>query len=377
MQVASEQVASEQVASEQMTKSKVQMASGPDIPLKAFDRKSGQTCNLQLVTCPLCSEEKAELYAQAPDRFLPKAGQLYSLRRCVQCNMVYLNPRPREADSGRFYEHAEYLPFTSLASNRSLLARLYDLLRQANLNWKRRVVIKFWQSVKSDLPPATCYLLDVGCGTGEFLATMKAAGLQVEGLERDERAAAWAREHHQIAVSAGSVEQLSESTRQYDVITLWHVLEHLYDPGRALEIIAQRLRENGMLLIAVPNIAGIDARIYKSNWVALDAPRHVNHFSLDTLARLGSKHGLTLRWWRQLPLDAFFNALMSEKLAAQRRRGQWFLWPLRLVRAPLVALASLIGGSHTPFSYAAFGASLVCFFEKSHVTQTPHLAKSK
>jgi 2-polyprenyl-3-methyl-5-hydroxy-6-metoxy-1,4-benzoquinol methylase len=291
--------------------------------------------------------------------------------------MVYLNPRPREADSGRFYEHAEYLPFASLSSNRSLLARLYDLLRRANLNWKRRVVTKFWQSVKGDLPPATCNLLDVGCGTGEFLATMKAAGLQVEGLERDERAAAWAREHHQIAVSAGSVEQLSESTRQYDVITLWHVLEHLYDPGRALEIIAQRLRENGMLLIAVPNIAGIDARIYKSNWVALDAPRHVNHFSLDTLARLGSKHGLTLRWWRQLPLDAFFNALMSEKLAAQRRSGRWFLWPLRLVRAPLVALASLIGGSHTPFSYAAYGASLVCFFEKSCVTQTARLGRSK
>ncbi|MGH7595521.1 MAG: class I SAM-dependent methyltransferase [bacterium] len=346
---------------------------------------------LEQARCPLCGAERAELYTEAADRFLPKSGQLYSLRRCVQCNMVYLNPRPREADSARFYEHAEYLPFASLTPNRSLLARLYDLLRRANLSWKRRMIIDFWQRAgdkeqraegggqraKSHLQLATCRLLDVGCGTGEFLAAMKAAGWQVEGLERDERAAAWAREHHQIAISAGSVEQLSASTQQYDVITLWHVLEHFYDPGRALEIIAQCLRENGMLLITVPNIAGIDARVYKSNWVALDAPRHVNHFSLDTLARLGSKHGLTLRWWRQLPLDAFFNALMSEKLAAQRRSGQWFLWPLRLVRAPLVALASLIGGSHTPFSYAAFGASLVCFFEKSHVTQTARLGKSK
>jgi 2-polyprenyl-3-methyl-5-hydroxy-6-metoxy-1,4-benzoquinol methylase len=291
--------------------------------------------------------------------------------------MVYLNPRPSEADSGRFYEHDEYLPFTSLVPNRSLLARLYDLLRRTNLNWKRRIITKFWQSTKGDLPFATCHLLDVGCGTGEFLATMKAAGWQVQGLERDERAAVWASEHHQIAISTGSVEQLSVSTQQYDVISLWHVLEHLYDPGQALEIIARRLQENGVLLIAVPNIAGLDARIYKSNWVALDAPRHVNHFSLDTLARLGSKHGFTLRWWRQLPLDAFFNALMSEKLAAQRRPGRWFLWPLRLVRAPLVALASLIGGSHTPFSYAAFGASLVGFFEKSHVTQAARLGKSK
>jgi SAM-dependent methyltransferase len=241
----------------------------------------------------------------------------------------------------------------------------------------RRVITKFWQSAKGDLPFAICSLLDVGCGTGEFLAVTKTAGWLVEGLERDERAAACAREHHQIAISAGSVEQLSASTQQYDAVTLWHVLEHLYDPGQASEIIAQRLRENGVLLIAVPNIAGLDARVYKSNWVALDAPRHVNHFSLDTLARLGSKHGLTLRWWRQLPPDAFFNALISEKLAAQRRPRRWFLWPLRLMRAPRVALASLIGGSHTPFSYAAFGASLVCFFEKSHVTQTARLGKNK
>lgn len=343
---------------------------------------------LEQARCPLCGAERAELYAEAPDRFLPKSGELYSLRRCVQCNMVYLNPRPREADSGRFYEHAEYLPFASLTPNRSVPARLYDLLRRANLSWKRRVITKFWQSAKGDLPFAPSFhqkssneyrghLLDIGCGTGEFLATMKAAGWQVEGLERDERAAAWAREHHQISLATGSVEQLSASTQQYDIITLWHVLEHLYDPGQALEIIARRLRENGVLLIAVPNIAGIDARVYKSNWVALDAPRHVNHFSLDTLARLGSKHGLTLRWWRQLPLDAFFNALMSEKLAAQRRSGGWFLWPLRLFRASFVALGSLIGGSHTPFSYAAFGASLVCFFEKSHITQTARLAKHK
>jgi SAM-dependent methyltransferase len=252
-----------------------------------------------------------------------------------------------------------------------LLNQIYAFLRRANLRWKRRAIMDFWQKTRGHLPLASCPLLDVGCGTGEFLASMKAAGWQVEGLERDERAAAWAREHYEIPVSTGSVEQVMTSTQQYDVITMWHVLEYLYDPRQALAIISSRLRDDGWLLIAVPNISGIDARVYKANWVALDAPRHLNHFSLDTLARLGSKHGLTLRWWRQLPLDAFFNALMSERVAAQRRRERWlrpygFLWPLRLLRAAGVALISLIGGSHTPFSYAAYGASLVCFFAKSH-----------
>ncbi|MDZ7290890.1 MAG: class I SAM-dependent methyltransferase [candidate division KSB1 bacterium] len=324
-----------------------------------------QAVALQLATCPLCGEDRAESYCDAPDRFHPTSRQLYSIRRCLYCRMIYLSPRPREEDSARFYEHAEYLPFASLTENRSLTARVYELLRRINLHWKRRLIFDFCQRAGDNLKLETRNLLDIGCGTGEFPATMTAAGWQAEGLERDERAAAWAGEHHQIKITTGGVEKLKESTQQFDLITMWHVLEHLYAPGQALEIIASRLREKGWLLIAVPNIAGIDARVYKSNWVALDAPRHVNHFSLETLARLGSKHGLTLRWWRQLPLDAFFNVLMSEKLAAQRGRGRWLLWPLRLLRAVAVVFASLLAGSHTPFSYAAYGASLVCFFEKS------------
>ncbi len=348
--------------------SKQESALSPDKPANTFEQ----------ISCPLCGAERFDLYCEAPDRFQPQTGLLYKIQRCRQCGMIYLNPRPAEKESGQFYEHADYLPFASLAGNGSLTARLYGFLRRVNLRWKRRVITDFWQRTKNKereanqhVQFAACHLLDVGCGTGEFLVEMKnagrseaLAGWQVEGLERNERAAAWASEQHKISISAGNVEQLAGSTQQYDLITMWHVLEHLYEPGQALDILAKRLRDDGWLLIAVPNVAGLDARVYKSNWVALDAPRHVNHFSLETLSRLASKHGLTLRWWRQLPLDAFFNALMSEKLAAQRRSKRWFLWPLRLLRAFGVAFLSFIGGSHTPFSYASYGASLVCFFEK-------------
>ncbi len=313
-------------------------------------------------SCPLCAGERSELFCTAPDRFAPQNGSLYKIHRCLQCNMIYLNPRPVEEKSGQFYEHADYLPFASLTSSPSVMARLYAALRRANLRWKRRIVTEFLQKTNGKNLAGT--LLDVGCGTGEFLAEMKIAGWQAEGLERDERAAQWARAQQQLPVMSGGVEQLADSRQQYDLITMWHVLEHLYRPGLTLDLLAPRLRQGGCLLIAVPNIAGIDARVYKSNWVALDAPRHVNHFSLDTLGRLAAKHGFTLSWWRQLPLDNFFNTLMSEKLAAQQRRGRFYLWPLRLLRACGVAGAAYLGGSHTPFSYASYGASLVCFFEK-------------
>jgi 2-polyprenyl-3-methyl-5-hydroxy-6-metoxy-1,4-benzoquinol methylase len=331
--------------------------------------------DFEQTSCPLCGDTRSELYCEAPDRFNPNSGQLFAIQRCLNCRMVYLNPRPRERDSGQFYEHADYLPFASLAQKRSLTTRLYEWLRRANLIWKRRTITNFLQQAKREaydraraanhkLPHIPYSLLDVGCGTGEFLAIMEAAGWQVEGLERDERAAGWARDNWHVPVMSGGVEQLAALERRFDVITLWHVLEHLYAPGPALKILADHLYEDGWLLIAVPNIDGIDARVYKSNWVALDAPRHVNHFSPETLARLGRRHGLALRWWRQLPMDAFFNALMSEQLAAARHPGRWLWWPVRLVRAFAVACAALIGGSHTPFSYASYGASLVCFFEK-------------
>jgi SAM-dependent methyltransferase len=353
-------------------------------PDRKFIALNTPPANFQPALCPLCGVDRAELYCAAPDRFEPHSGQLYYIRRCLQCGMIYLNPRPCEEDSGQFFEHAEYPSSTSLNASRSLSGRVYGFLRRAKLRWQRKIITDFWRRTRSNLPLASATLssnlktedwrrlLDVDCGTGEFLFEMKhadhlgaLAGWQLEGWERDERVATWAVEHYQIPVAAGRVEQLASSTQQYDLITLWHALEHFYHPGKALEILASRLRDDGWLLVAVSNIAGIDARIYKSNWVALDAPRQVNHFSLETLSRLGSQHGLTLRWWRQLPLDAFFNTMMSEKLAAQRQRGKFYLWPLRLLRAFGVACLSLLGGSHTPFSYAAYGASLVCFFEKS------------
>jgi len=331
---------------------------------------------LEQPPCPLCGDSQSALHCHAPDRFDLHSGPSYAITRCQRCGMIYLNPRPHEADSSRFYEHADYLPFSSFSSRPALASRVYEFIRNLNLRWKRRMLEDFLKRTNNKLPLAPNLLapdlekenrgrlLDVGCGTGEFLVEMKKSGWQAEGLERDERAAAFAREHHQLAVTTGGVEKIPALTKPYEVITLWHVLEHLYNPGAALDVLANCLRDDGWLLIAVPNIAGVEARVYKGNWIALDTPRHVNHFSLETLSRLGSKHGLTLRWWRQLPMDALFNTLMSEKLITQRH-GRFYLWPLRLLRALGVACASYLGGSHTPFSYASYGASLVCFFEKN------------
>lgn len=288
------------------------------------------------------------------DRFALAEGPAYDLQRCRVCGMIYLNPRPAEAMSGRYYQHEAYLPFASLAARPTATQKLYDYLRQINLRWKRRLLSRFC---------ARGALLDVGCGTGEFLAFMRASGWQVRGLERDPAAADWGRRNFQLDIETGSVQDLKAGSPS-DVITLWHVLEHLYSPKAALLHLRDQLTEDGQLIIAAPHIESFDARVYGSEWIALDVPRHVNHFTLPALQRLAETCGFHLRACRQLPLDAFFNAMMSEQLQAQARQSRsWFL-PLRFARAGTVAAASLIAGSRF-FPGRFRGATLVVVLQKT------------
>ncbi len=318
---------------------------------------------LEYCNCPLCGSEQAENYLIAPNRFALAEGQSYTLQRCRRCSMIYLNPRPRETDSGRCYQHAEYLPFASVAAPRTSLEKLYAALRLVNLRWKKNLITRFHGRGS---------LLDVGCGTGELLAFMHEAGWQVRGLERDAAAAEWGRSSLQLPIQTGSVSELKGDAAEYDVITMWHVLEHVYDPRAALQILRQRLKNDGVLIVAVPNIAGVDAKFYREHWIALDAPRHVNHFSLETLTLCAAQQGFTLSWWQQLPLDAFFNTVMSERLQAESNASSRWLWPFRLLRAGCAALATLIAGGNSPFVTERGGATIVAVFRKAEKISARH-----
>jgi len=313
-------------------------------------RKQLEETDLEIAACPLCGDKNAEPYLQTIEVGVSQATTIWNLQRCASCNLIFLNPRPTENASSAFYQQAEYLPFSSAANQQSVLARVYALARRYNLKWKRRVVSRICKRG---------WLLDVGCGTGEFLHEMRRAGGEAAGIERDPEAAQFAREHLKLNVITGGVESLTKFSDKFDIITLWHVLEHLYQPIEALERLKSMLSDNGVLIIAVPNIASVDAKFYREHWVALDAPRHVQHFTLDTLQAMAARAGLKLLRWHQLPLDAFFNALMSERLQASN--SSRLLWPLRLIRSFLVAGASLVGGSRL-FFLGKRGATIVAYF---------------
>jgi SAM-dependent methyltransferase len=155
-------------------------------------------------------------------------------------------------------------------------------------------------------------LLDIGCGTGEFISFCQKKGMAVTGMEPGEKARKFANSQHQLHIAA-SLEELKGKETKYSVITLWHVLEHIHRLNDSLELIKGLLAERGTLIIAVPNCRSADARKFGAFWAAYDVPRHLYHFDKDTLTRLLRNHGFSVQTVLPQTLDAYYVSLLSEK----------------------------------------------------------------
>jgi len=151
-------------------------------------------------------------------------------------------------------------------------------------------------------------LLDFGSGTGRFLQYCKSKGIPVHGVEPSPEARKNTNADLDIADSLTHLPPL-----QFDVITLWHVLEHVYTLKETLEALRSRLSEDGTIFIAVPNWKSSDATHYKESWAAYDVPRHLWHFSKDSIPSLLNRSGLSIKEVLPMKLDAYYVSLLSEK----------------------------------------------------------------
>jgi len=156
-------------------------------------------------------------------------------------------------------------------------------------------------------------LLDIGCGTGYFPAYMKQKGYKVAGVEADPNTRAFAKKEFGIPVFSPEDFLNHEIEGKFDVITLWHVLEHLDHFTLYLERMLEHLAPGGTLVIALPNCTAFDARHYKKYWAGYDVPRHLWHFTPSTLKFLAEKHELEITKMKRLLLDPFYNSMLSEK----------------------------------------------------------------
>jgi len=238
--------------------------------------------------CELCGAdiEEAFLTVSSAPALAPNtthsAGASFpmTLVRCRQCGLVYLSPRPSPEDLAPYYSDA-YHPFQREEG------WLWKALRRITVKDHRRLLAKYVQE--------DGIVLEVGCGTGEYLAMLREeTGWQVEGVEPSGYAVQKARQQYTLPVTQGSLEESVWPQGTYAVIILRHVLEHLQSPRAALAKLHQALRPGGALLVVVPNIASWEARIFGQYWYDLDVPRHLTHFAPQTLQRMLEEEGFTV-----------------------------------------------------------------------------------
>lgn len=225
-------------------------------------------------------------------------GEEFSLLYDTEKEMLITSPQPAIDDLSKYYESDAYISHTD--SKKGIISFLYQLVKKKALQKKLNLI--------TSLNNRRGSLLDIGSGTGDFLKQAKTNNWNISGVEPNESARKLAQEKGIYLKQ--SIEDFKEE--KFDVITLWHVLEHLPNLEEAISKLEDLLNSGGTLIIAVPNYKSYDARYYKSNWAAYDVPRHLWHFSRKTMERLFSQK-MNLIKTKPMIFDSFYVSLLSEK----------------------------------------------------------------
>lgn len=249
--------------------------------------------------CPACSQNQATSFFEVTDHFLSK--EVFNLLKCESCGLVYTTPRPSLEKIGDYYKSEDYVSHSS--TKKGLVNSVYNKVRNYTLNQKVKLVKRLVSGRD---------LLDVGAGTGHFLKRAQDNGFTVLGLEPDEDARTVAGEQNKVTLQTLDSLYSLEPT-SYDCVTMWHVLEHVYNLQEDTKQIASLIKENGVWIIAVPNHTSFDGTHYGPYWAAYDVPRHLYHFSPATLVPFIEQLGFTLEEQLPMKFDAYYVSMLSEK----------------------------------------------------------------
>lgn len=227
------------------------------------------------------------------------SGEEFELLLDEELQMLKTYPQPTPDKLGAYYESDDYISHTD--GKRSLFEKLYHTVKQKALRDKIKLIEGF--------QPGKGKILDIGAGTGDFLVMAKGNGWEIVGLEPSPKARA-------IAQNKGVtfLEELSQMPEHSaDVITMWHVLEHVPDVENQIAELKRILKPGGTIIIAVPNFKSYDARYYGKYWAAYDVPRHLWHFSKTSIKLLFEKQQMELIKILPMKFDSFYVSLLSEK----------------------------------------------------------------
>ncbi|MBK9107950.1 MAG: class I SAM-dependent methyltransferase [Saprospiraceae bacterium] len=292
----------------------------------------------QITKCPICGE--ADFIPLFDCKDYTQSQEWFSLIRCKHCQFTMTSPRPDTIDLGNYYKANNYISHSD--TSKGLINKLYKFVRNFTLHLKIRWIQNLQKKGK---------LIDIGSGAGYFLDACKKSGYDVIGIEPDEPS-------RNLSFHKFKVECFPEShldtigDKEVDLITMWHVLEHVPELASRLKQIQRILKPSGFAIIAVPNCNSFDANYYQSQWAAYDVPRHLWHFSPDNIIQLLGQHGFECIKIKPMFFDAFYVSMLSESYKSN---------PLALIKGSFIGLLSNILAC---FSKKAKSSSQVYVFRK-------------
>lgn len=252
-------------------------------------------------TCPSCHSETIRPALSATDYTVSQ--EIFEIWQCDECSLRFTKDPPDAAAIGRYYRSENYISHTN--TNKGLINRLYHIARNQTMSDKYRLILSATRIQQGKL-------LDIGAGAGAFVAHMKQEGWEVMGLEPDEKARETASTVNRVQLlDTGHLFSLPPDS--FDAITLWHVLEHVHDLHSYMEQLKKLIKRGGRIFIAVPNYTSYDAKVYQGAWAAYDVPRHLYHFSPDSMERLLDIHDLQLQTSRPMWYDSIYISMLSEQ----------------------------------------------------------------
>ena len=253
--------------------------------------------------CTACLSSDTNFYLNIKDHSI--SGEDFIINECNNCGFRFTSNPPEEIACGKYYQSENYISHSDTKTG--LISKVYHWVRNVMLGRKYHLL----QSLD-----ANRNLLDVGSGTGYFPDFMQKKGYNVIGIEVDDTARNYSISKFGLNVLSPNQLKNKELKSTFGFITLWHVLEHLYNPDEYMSLFSELLDANGYLIIAVPNHQSHDAKTYKDFWAAYDVPRHLWHFSPKSLEVFAERNGFKLIKKELMPFDPFYNSLLSEKYKA-------------------------------------------------------------
>ena len=239
---------------------------------------------------------KGSIYISTKDYF--KSQEAFDLVLDSSREILITTPQPAPEDLAGYYQSQAYISHSN--TQKGIVPFLYAMVQKWSLKNKINLI--------NSLSNHKGTLLDIGAGTGNFCETSKQNSWDVYGVEPSEKAREVAAKKNIFLHQ--SIEDFKG--QQFDVVTLWHVLEHLPDLENTITAIQKLLKPNGVLIVAVPNFNSFDAKHYKRFWAAYDVPRHLWHFSQNSMSQLFSENMKLLKT-KPMIFDSFYVSLLSEK----------------------------------------------------------------